>query len=134
MVTGPHDSIECWAQRLDVQLHQGDLPDGVDLGDTIAVDTETMGLDVRRDQSAERFFLTKLVVAGKKEDAPCPLPQRVSTVEPVHQGSPLGSRAVPTRPRLRRTRESAEQQTRTFVRQARGEKKRRAVVNPGPPA
>ena len=49
-MTGPHDSIECWAQRLDLQLHQGDLPDGLDLGDTIAVDTETMGLDVRRDR------------------------------------------------------------------------------------
>ena len=34
----------------DVHLHQGDLPDGVDLGDAVAIDSETMGLDMRRDR------------------------------------------------------------------------------------
>ena len=33
-----------------IHLHQGDLPDGLDFGDVVAVDTETMGLDVRRDR------------------------------------------------------------------------------------
>lgn len=33
-----------------VQLHQGDLPDGLDLGSVVAIDTETMGLDPRRDR------------------------------------------------------------------------------------
>ncbi|MDW4549233.1 ribonuclease H-like domain-containing protein [Defluviimonas sp. D31] len=33
-----------------VQLHQGDLPDGLDLGPVVAIDTETMGLDPRRDR------------------------------------------------------------------------------------
>ena len=32
-----------------VYLHQGDLPDGLDLGPEVAVDSETMGLRFRRD-------------------------------------------------------------------------------------
>ncbi|MRX51498.1 ribonuclease D [Paracoccus sp. S-4012] len=31
-------------------LHQHDLPDGLDLGPVVAIDTETMGLDPRRDR------------------------------------------------------------------------------------
>lgn len=31
-------------------LHQGDLPDGLDLGPVVAIDTETMGLQVHRDR------------------------------------------------------------------------------------
>ena len=31
-------------------LHQGDLPEGLDFGDTVAIDSETMGLDPRRDR------------------------------------------------------------------------------------
>jgi ribonuclease D len=33
-----------------IHLHRHDLPDGLDLGPVIAVDTETMGLDPRRDR------------------------------------------------------------------------------------
>ena len=33
-----------------VQLHRHDLPDGLALGPVVAVDTETMGLDARRDR------------------------------------------------------------------------------------
>lgn len=33
-----------------VHLHKHDLPDGLDLGPVVAVDTETMGLDPRRDR------------------------------------------------------------------------------------
>jgi len=33
-----------------IELHRGDLPDGVDFGDSVAVDTETQGLDLRRDR------------------------------------------------------------------------------------
>ena len=33
-----------------LHLHQNDLPAGLDFGDTVAVDTETMGLDVPRDR------------------------------------------------------------------------------------
>ena len=33
-----------------IHLHQGDLPDGLDFGDAVAVDSETMGLDARRDR------------------------------------------------------------------------------------
>jgi ribonuclease D len=33
-----------------IQLHRHDLPDGLDLGPVVAVDTETMGLDPRRDR------------------------------------------------------------------------------------
>ena len=35
---------------MDIELHQNDLPDGIDLGDVIAVDTETMGLNSLRDR------------------------------------------------------------------------------------
>tara|TARA_R110002110_G_scaffold415612_7_gene652295 strand:- start:104742 stop:105365 length:624 start_codon:yes stop_codon:yes gene_type:complete len=35
---------------VDIELHQNDLPDGIDLGDVIAVDTETMGLNSLRDR------------------------------------------------------------------------------------
>jgi ribonuclease D len=33
-----------------IQLHRNDLPDGLDLGQVVAIDTETMGLDPRRDR------------------------------------------------------------------------------------
>ena len=35
---------------MDIFLHQGDLPAGLDLGDVIAVDSETMGLNPGRDR------------------------------------------------------------------------------------
>ena len=35
---------------MSIQLHRGDLPEGLDLGATVAVDCETMGLDPRRDR------------------------------------------------------------------------------------
>ncbi len=33
-----------------LELHRGDLPAGVDFGDCVAIDTETMGLDPHRDR------------------------------------------------------------------------------------
>jgi ribonuclease D len=33
-----------------IRLHKHDLPDGLDLGPVVAIDTETMGLDHRRDR------------------------------------------------------------------------------------
>jgi len=36
--------------RVTIFLHQGDLPDGLSFGPTVAIDTETMGLDPRRDR------------------------------------------------------------------------------------
>ena len=33
-----------------IQLHKNDLPDGLSLGAVVAIDTETMGLDPRRDR------------------------------------------------------------------------------------
>lgn len=33
-----------------IYLHRNDLPDGLDLGTVVAIDTETMGLDPRRDR------------------------------------------------------------------------------------
>ena len=35
---------------MSIELHQGDLPDGLDFGDSVAIDTETMGLDPNRDR------------------------------------------------------------------------------------
>jgi len=37
-------------QNASVELHRGDLPPGVGFGDSVAVDTETMGLKARRDR------------------------------------------------------------------------------------
>jgi ribonuclease D len=37
-------------RRMTIHLHQGDLPAGLTLGPVVAVDTETMGLDPRRDR------------------------------------------------------------------------------------
>jgi ribonuclease D len=35
---------------MNIRLHQGDLPDGLDLGQSVAIDTETMGLVPHRDR------------------------------------------------------------------------------------
>jgi len=35
---------------LDIKLHQNDLPDGLDLGPVVAIDTETLGLNLVRDR------------------------------------------------------------------------------------
>ncbi|WP_299840882.1 ribonuclease H-like domain-containing protein [uncultured Paracoccus sp.] len=35
---------------MSIHLYQNDLPDGLDLGPVVAIDTETMGLDHRRDR------------------------------------------------------------------------------------
>jgi ribonuclease D len=35
---------------MNIHLHQGDLPDGLDLGNSVAIDTETMGLNPHRDR------------------------------------------------------------------------------------
>ena len=36
--------------RLDITLYHGDLPDGLDFGGSVAIDTEAMGLDPSRDR------------------------------------------------------------------------------------
>ena len=35
---------------MSISLHKGDLPDGIDFGSSVAVDTETMGLNPKRDR------------------------------------------------------------------------------------
>ncbi len=35
---------------MDIQLHRGDLPAGIEFGDSVAIDTETMGLHLHRDR------------------------------------------------------------------------------------
>ena len=37
-------------QRPTIELHQNDLPDGLELGTSVAIDTETMGLHLARDR------------------------------------------------------------------------------------
>ena len=37
-------------QRLKIKLHKGDLPDGLDLGSIVALDSETLGLNPFRDR------------------------------------------------------------------------------------
>jgi ribonuclease D len=43
-------SITMLAPESVIHLHKGDLPDGLDLGPVVAVDTETMGLNHSRDR------------------------------------------------------------------------------------
>ena len=43
-------SREMQKVRMSIHLYQNDLPDGLDLGPVVAIDTETMGLDPRRDR------------------------------------------------------------------------------------
>ena len=38
------------ASSPDIHLHQGDLPAGLNFGDAVAIDSETMGLDLARDR------------------------------------------------------------------------------------
>lgn len=49
---GPPSPLPLGANGVDVanHLHQGDLPDGLDLGAVVAIDTETMGLVPGRDR------------------------------------------------------------------------------------
>ena len=61
---------------MSIEFHKGDLPDGLDLGDSVAIDTETLGLNPLRD----RLCLVQLSsgdgnahlvqVAQKAADAP----------------------------------------------------------------
>jgi ribonuclease D len=37
-------------REVSIHLHHGDLPDGLDFGDAVAIDTETMGLNPHRDR------------------------------------------------------------------------------------
>lgn len=46
----PGRRIERDPRPLANKLHHGDLPDGLDFGEIVAIDTETMGLVVRRDR------------------------------------------------------------------------------------
>ena len=67
-------------QRMANHLHQGDLPDGLDLGPAVAIDCETMGLNPMRD----RLCLVQMSggdgechlvqVAPGQTEAPEPLP------------------------------------------------------------
>jgi ribonuclease D len=58
-----------------VHLHQGDLPDGLDLGPVVAVDSETMGLNPFRD----RLCLVQL----SKGDGVCHLVQFARAAAPA---------------------------------------------------
>ena len=43
-------AVTQFTQSATIHLHQNDLPDGLQLGPVVAVDTETMGLDLHRDR------------------------------------------------------------------------------------
>ena len=64
---------------MNIRLHQGDLPDGLDLGASIAIDTETMGLNPHRD----RLCLVQLS-AG---DGNCHLVR----IPPMPKGTPVAA-------------------------------------------
>ncbi len=67
---------------MDIKFYQGDIPENLDLGKQIAVDTETMGLLMRRD----RLCLVQL----SSGDGVCHLVQIQRGVEPVHLKNMLG--------------------------------------------
>ena len=48
-----------------IKLYQGDLPDGLDLGPLVAIDTETLGLNPQRD----RLCLAQL--SARRRRLPC---------------------------------------------------------------
>jgi ribonuclease D len=64
---------------MNIRLHQGDLPDGLDLGASVAIDTETMGLNPHRD----RLCLVQLS-AG---DGNCHLVR----IPPTPKGTPVAA-------------------------------------------
>ena len=68
MADAAHSSVK-------LHLHKHDLPDGLDLGPMIAVDTETMGLDARRD----RLCLVQLSAGDGSA-------HMVQIVQPAHGG------------------------------------------------
>ena len=39
-----------WAQNMTIRVHQGDLPAGASFGSSVAIDTETLGLNPHRDR------------------------------------------------------------------------------------
>src|ERR1700759_4751573 len=41
---------EVRTDRMKIHLHKGDLPNGLDLGPLVAIDTETLGLNPNRDR------------------------------------------------------------------------------------
>lgn len=47
---GPTSAPLVTEDQMTIHLYQNDLPDGLDLGPVVAIDTETMGLDPRRDR------------------------------------------------------------------------------------
>jgi ribonuclease D len=49
-LNGPDPAPSQIEGYMTIQLYQNDLPDGLDLGPVVAIDTETMGLDPRRDR------------------------------------------------------------------------------------
>ena len=67
---------------MDIKFYQGDIPENLDLGNQIAVDTETMGLRMRRD----RLCLVQL----SSGDGVCHLVQIQRGVEPVNLKNMLG--------------------------------------------
>jgi len=72
--SGQPDSV-CYKPIMTFTLHQGDLPDNLDLGKSVAVDSETMGLDPRRDrlclvQLSSGDGTAHLVQLGRSFEAP----------------------------------------------------------------
>jgi ribonuclease D len=47
---GAHSNYRELFGNVKIKLHQGDLPDGLDLGPMVAIDTETLGLNPFRDR------------------------------------------------------------------------------------
>lgn len=46
----PDHEYPVWSEPVAVHLHQNDLPEGLDFGSAVAVDTETLGLNLHRDR------------------------------------------------------------------------------------
>ena len=78
-----------------IDLHQGDLPDGLDLGGVVAVDSETMGLHPERD----RLCVVQLSAGDGAAHLVQLAPGRLCGPEPAPAaGRPSRAQAVPFRP------------------------------------
>ena len=86
---------------MSITLHRGDLPDGLDLGPVVAIDSETMGLRPERDRlclvqlSAGDGSAHLVQFAGGNFDAPQALmpPTRSSTLVRPASASKLAASA-----------------------------------------
>ena len=102
------DPILLRALTLKIRLHQNDLPEGLDFGDAVAVDTETMGLNPARDRlclvqlSAGDEVCHLVQLTGGGYDAP-----RLKALRPRTSNAPSTANLIPNSPHFQQPTDSA---------------------------